>query len=108
MDEMCRICSPGCRMRSTQLITTGLLPAQDSEPPELCQPPAQRLNSPTDRCGVGAGPLEVPVTLLACAEEVIEWGAECCRARVRFVEGFGCRPIATMRLAPWPASESLQ
>jgi hypothetical protein len=25
-----------------------------------------------------------------------------------FVEGFGCRPIATMRLAPWPASESLQ
>jgi hypothetical protein len=25
-----------------------------------------------------------------------------------FVEGFGCRPIAAMRLAPWPASESLQ
>jgi hypothetical protein len=25
-----------------------------------------------------------------------------------FVEGFGCRPIATMRLAPGPASESLQ
>src|SRR5882724_5762313 len=24
------------------------------------------------------------------------------------VEGFGCRPIAAMRLAPWPASESLQ
>jgi hypothetical protein len=24
------------------------------------------------------------------------------------VEGFGCRPIAVMRLAPWPASESLQ
>src|SRR5216684_2223454 len=81
MDEMCRICSPGCRMRSTQLITTGLLPAQDSEPPELCQPPAQRLNSPTDRCGVGAGPLEVPATLLACAEEVIE--SDCCGARVR-------------------------
>jgi hypothetical protein len=25
-----------------------------------------------------------------------------------FVKGFGCRPIAAMRLAPWPASESLQ
>jgi hypothetical protein len=25
-----------------------------------------------------------------------------------FVEGFGCRPMATMRLAPGPASESLQ
>jgi hypothetical protein len=25
-----------------------------------------------------------------------------------FVEGFGCRPIAAMRLALWPASESLQ
>ena len=24
------------------------------------------------------------------------------------VEGFGCRPIAAMRLALWPASESLQ
>jgi hypothetical protein len=24
------------------------------------------------------------------------------------VEGFGCRPIAAMRLASWPASESLQ
>jgi hypothetical protein len=24
------------------------------------------------------------------------------------VEGFGCWPIAAMRLAPWPASESLQ
>ena len=24
------------------------------------------------------------------------------------VEGFGWRPIAAMRLAPWPASESLQ
>jgi hypothetical protein len=24
------------------------------------------------------------------------------------VEGFGCRPMATMRLAPEPASESLQ
>jgi hypothetical protein len=24
------------------------------------------------------------------------------------VEGFGCRPIAAMRLSPWPASESLQ
>jgi len=56
-----------------------------------------------DRCGVGAGPLEVPATLLACAEEdhqrgdpgqsarhsivliapkVIEWGADCCGARV--------------------------
>jgi hypothetical protein len=60
----------------------GLLRAQDSEPPELCQPPAQRLNSPTDRCGVAAGPLEVPATLLACAEKVIEWGADCCGARV--------------------------
>jgi len=28
--------------------------------------------------------------------------------RAAFVEGFGCRPIAAMRLAPWPASESLQ
>src|SRR5258708_38995395 len=25
-----------------------------------------------------------------------------------FVEGFGCRPIAAMRLGPWPGSESLQ
>jgi hypothetical protein len=25
----------------------------------------------------------------------------------QFVEGFGCRPIAAMRLAPWPASETL-
>jgi len=39
-----------------------------------------------------------------------------CGYRLRFerdgsvatVEGFGCRPIATMRLAPGPASESLQ
>jgi len=30
------------------------------------------------------------------------------RATSGFVEGFGCRPIAAMRLAPWPASESLQ
>jgi hypothetical protein len=28
-----------------------------------------------DRCGVGAQPLEVPATLLACVEEPIEWGA---------------------------------
>src|SRR5712664_2762730 len=36
-------------------------------------------------------------------------GAEAHRDRMSGpVEGFGCRPIATMRLAPWPASESLQ
>ena len=29
-------------------------------------------------------------------------------ASVENVEGFGCRPMATMRLAPGPASESLQ
>jgi hypothetical protein len=29
-------------------------------------------------------------------------------AAVENVEGFGCRPMATMRLAPGPASESLQ
>jgi hypothetical protein len=28
--------------------------------------------------------------------------------RVAIVEGFGCRLMATMRLAPGPASESLQ
>src|SRR6266851_6807939 len=52
------------------------------------------------------------------ADEVIEYGTRTsdigtkrkCRP-VRhmspIVEGFGCRPIAAMRLAPWPASESL-
>jgi hypothetical protein len=25
-----------------------------------------------------------------------------------YVEGFGCRRMTTTRLAPWPASESLQ
>ena len=35
------------------------------------------------------------------------WAAEP-GASVENVEGFGCRPMATMRLAPGPASESLQ
>jgi hypothetical protein len=45
----------------------------------------------------------IPLTLLARADEVIEQ-----EAMSACVEGFGCRPIATMRHAPWPASESLQ
>jgi hypothetical protein len=40
------------------------------------------LKSPRDRLGAGVRLLEVPATLLARTDEVIEWGADCCGASV--------------------------
>jgi hypothetical protein len=42
--------------------------------------PARRLKLPKDRRGAGVRPLEVPATLLARADELIEWRADCCGA----------------------------
>ena len=52
--------------------------------------------------------LAPPPTLLVCAYEVVEKSPFVAVHESAYVEGFGCRPIAAMRLAPWPASESLQ
>jgi hypothetical protein len=56
---------------------------------------------------VWPGPLSIqkqPDVGLAGADRTSHFEA----ARTVFVEGFGCRPMAAMRLAPWPASGSLQ